>query len=59
MRRRSAKCSTARNALAATIVEWTTQRKPANSTHWSTRTLAAELADQFFHGQSRVAGQRT
>ena len=34
---------TARNALAATIVEWTTQRKPANATHWSTRTLAAEL----------------
>jgi transposase len=35
---------TARNALAATIVEWTTQRKPANATHWSTRTLAAELS---------------
>jgi transposase len=24
-------------------VEWTTQKKPANATHWSTRTLAAEL----------------
>jgi transposase len=34
---------TARNALAATIVEWTTQKKPANATHWSTRTLAREL----------------
>jgi transposase len=34
---------TARNALAAKIVEWTTQKKPANATHWSTRTLAAEL----------------
>ena len=34
---------TARNALAAKIVEWTTQKKPAHATHWSTRTLAAEL----------------
>jgi transposase len=34
---------TARNAMAAKIVEWTTQKKPANATHWSTRTLAAEL----------------
>jgi len=33
----------AREALAAKIVEWTTQKKPANATHWSTRTLAAEL----------------
>jgi transposase len=33
----------AREALAARIVEWTTQKKPANATHWSTRTLAAEL----------------
>ena len=32
-----------RQAMAAQIVEWTTQRKPANATHWSTRTLAAEL----------------
>jgi transposase len=29
--------------MAATIVEWTTQKKPANATHWSTRTLAVEL----------------
>ena len=34
---------TARNALAAKIVEWTTQKKPANATQWSTRTLAKEL----------------
>jgi transposase len=34
---------TARDAMAATIVEWTTQKKPANATHWSTRTLAVEL----------------
>ena len=33
----------AREAAAATIIEWTTQRKPKNATHWSTRTLAAEL----------------
>jgi transposase len=32
-----------RQAMAAQIVEWTTQRKPANATHWSTRTLAKEL----------------
>jgi len=24
-------------------VQWTTQKKPSNATHWSTRTLAAEL----------------
>jgi transposase len=34
---------TARQALAVKIVEWTTQKKPANATHWTTRTLAAEL----------------
>jgi transposase len=34
---------TARDAVAAKIVEWTTQKKPQNATHWSTRTLAAEL----------------
>lgn len=32
-----------RQALAAKIVEWTTQKKPKNATHWSCRTLAAEL----------------
>jgi transposase len=34
---------TVRDAMASRIVEWTTQKKPANATHWSTRTLAAEL----------------
>ena len=33
----------ARNAIAAKIIEWTTQRKPSNATHWSVRTLAREL----------------
>jgi transposase len=33
----------AREALIAEIVRKTTQEKPANATHWSTRTLAAEL----------------
>ena len=34
---------TARDAIAATIIEWTTQRKPHTATHWSTRILAQEL----------------
>lgn len=33
----------ARDAVAARIIEWTTQRKPVNATHWSTRTLAKAL----------------
>lgn len=33
----------AREAMAGRIVEWTTQKKPANATHWSCRTLAKEL----------------
>ena len=34
----------ARDAVAAKIIDWTTtQRKPRNATHWSTRTLAREL----------------
>ena len=40
---RGGRPSTARGAMAARIIEWTTQRKPDNATHWSTRTLAAEL----------------
>jgi transposase len=32
-----------RQAMAARIIEWTTQKKPANATHWSCRTLAKEL----------------
>jgi transposase len=33
----------ARDAIAAKIIEWTTQRKPTAATHWSTRTLAKQL----------------
>jgi transposase len=40
---RGGRPATARGQLAGRIVEWTTQRKPKNATHWSTRTLAAEL----------------
>lgn len=40
---RGGRPSTARDAMAAKIIEWTTQHKPANATHWSTRTLAAQL----------------
>lgn len=32
-----------RNALARKIIHVTTQERPANATHWSTRTLAEEL----------------
>jgi transposase len=32
-----------RDSLEAKIIQYTTQRKPKNATHWSTRTLAAEL----------------
>ena len=35
--------ATVRDAVAAQIIEWTTQRRPENATHWSTRTLAAAL----------------
>jgi transposase len=31
------------SAMARKIVEYTTQRKPANATHWSTASLAKEL----------------
>jgi len=40
---RGGRPSTARKAMAAKIIEWTTQHKPGNATHWSTRTLAVEL----------------
>jgi transposase len=33
----------ARDAMTTRIIEWTTQRKPQNATHWSCRTLAREL----------------
>ena len=35
--------ATAREAITAGIIEWTTRRKPAHATHWSTRTLSKEL----------------
>jgi transposase len=40
---RGGRPATARQAMAARIVEWTTQKKPKNATHWSCRTLAEEL----------------
>ena len=40
---RGGRPATSRNQLVARIIEWTTGRKPGNATHWSTRTLAAEL----------------
>ena len=33
----------AREVMASKIIEWTTQHKPDNATHWSTRTLAEAL----------------
>jgi len=32
-----------RQAMTTRIIEWTTQKKPKNATHWSCRTLAKEL----------------
>jgi transposase/transposase-like protein len=40
---RGGRPATARADVAGKIVEWTTKHKPNNATHWSTRTLAAEL----------------
>ena len=40
---RGGRPSSAREKLAATIIQWTTQRKPDNATHWTTRTLARAL----------------
>lgn len=40
---RGGRPSTARQKIAAEIVRKTTTAKPVNATHWSTRTLAAEL----------------
>jgi transposase len=34
---------TVHDAIATKIIEWTTRQKPANATHWSTRTLAKAL----------------
>jgi transposase len=40
---RSGRKATARSAIAGRIVKMTTQERPPNATHWSTRTLAAAL----------------
>ena len=40
---RSGRKPTRRNQVARLIVERTTQTRPANATHWTTRTLADEL----------------
>ena len=40
---RSGRKATRRDAVAATIIQRTTQTRPLNATHWTTRTLAAEL----------------
>ena len=40
---RGGRTPTARDAIAAKIIEWTTQRTPHHATHWSTRMLAKEL----------------
>jgi len=42
-RPRGGRKATLRQSLAQKIIRTTTQEKPANATHWSTRTLAAEL----------------
>ena len=40
---RGGRTPTARDAIAAKIIEWTTQRTPHHATHWRTRMLAKEL----------------
>ncbi len=40
---RGGRPATVRDQIVGKIIEWTTQRKPKNATHWSIRTLAAEL----------------
>jgi transposase len=40
---RGGRKATKRQALVPTIIEWTTQKKPAGATHWSCRTLAEAL----------------
>ena len=40
---RGGRTPTLRRQVARAIIEKTTQQVPANATHWSTRTLAAEL----------------
>ena len=40
---RGGRKATKREAIVPTIIEWTTQKKPSNATHWSCRTLAKTL----------------
>jgi len=40
---RSGRRPVAREAVTAKIIEWTTQKQPANAAHWSCRTLGKEL----------------
>lgn len=40
---RGGRKATTRNKVEAKIIKMTTREKPANATHWSTRTLAEEL----------------
>ena len=49
---RGGRLPTVRNRVASRIIETTTQSKPENATHWSTRTLAEHL------GVSRSMVQR-
>ncbi len=49
---RGGRLPTVRNRVARRIIETTTQKKPENATHWSTRTLAEHL------GLSRSMVQR-
>ncbi len=49
---RGGRPATARGGLARPIIDKTTRERPANATHWSTRTLAKEL------GCSRMMVQR-
>lgn len=42
-RPRGGRAATKRRSLAQRIIHKTTREKPANATHWTTRTLAAEL----------------
>lgn len=42
-RPRGGRKATKRQSVAERIIRMTTQEKPRNATHWSTRTLAAEL----------------
>jgi len=40
---RGGRPAVAREAMTGKIIEWTTQKKPRQETHWSCRTLAREL----------------